>query len=129
MRKINKVLNVLSYVSAFGLALFTGLTIATGISYRITEIEPLRVTGISFAVVGYVLFISTSFLFGLKDFDFGPSKKEIMQERNKMVDKLEQEVTGLRFDISYLNAKVRILEARIKVKVDKPIDKTRKDKK
>ena len=46
----------------------------------------------------------------------------MVEEKLKLVDKLEQEVTDL-------NAKVRILEPRIKVKVDKPIDKTSKDKK
>ena len=132
MRKINKVFNVLFLISGVLLIILTiVIAITTALLFFIDGVGGGSITEIVywlFVACIFILPITLIFL-NLSEHKFKPSKKEIMQERNKMVDKLEQEVTGLRFDISYLNAKVRILEPRIKVKVDKPIDKTSKDKK
>ena len=132
MRKINKVFNVLFLISGVLLIILTiVIAITTALLFFIDVVGGGSITEIVYWLFVACIFILpiTLILLNLSEHKFKPSKKEIIQERNKMVDKLEQEVTGLRFDISYLNAKVRILEPRIKVKVDKPIDKTSKDKK
>ena len=132
MRKINKIFNVLFYISGVLLIILTiGIAITTALLFFIDGVGGGLIIEIVCQLFVACIFILpiTLILLNLSEHKFKPSKKEIIQERNKMVDKLEQEVTGLRFDISYLNAKVRILEPRIKVKVDKPIDKTSKDKK
>lgn len=139
MRKINKIFNVLFLISGVLLIILNiSIAIIIALLFFIDGVGGGSITEIVywlFVACIFILPITLIFL-NLSEHKFKPSKKEIIQERNKMVeerlkliDKLEQEVTGLRFDISYLNAKVRILEPRIKVKVDKPIDKTSKDKK
>ena len=132
MRKINKVFNVLFLISGVLLIILTiVIAITTALLFFIDVVGGGLITEIVywlFVACIFILPITLIFL-NLSEHKFKPSKKEIIQERNKMVDKLEQEITDLRFAISYLNAKVRILEPRIKVKVDKPIDKTSKDKK
>ena len=143
MRKINKIFNVLFYISGVLLIILTiGIVITTALLFFIDVVGVGSITEIVYWLFVACIFILhiTLILLNLSEHKFKPSKKEIIQERNKMVEEklklvdkleqeLEQEVTDLRFDISYLNAKVRILEPRIKVKVDKPIDKTSKDKK
>lgn len=132
MRKINKIFNVLFLISGVLLIILNiSIAIIIALLFFIDVVGGGLITEIVywlFVACIFILPITLIFL-NLSEHKFKPSKKEIIQERNKMVDKLEQEVTDLRFAISYLNAKVRILEPRIKVKVDKPIDKTSKDKK
>ena len=125
MRKINKIFNVLFYISGVLLIILTiGIAITTALLFFIDGVGGGLIIEIVCQLFVACIFILpiTLILLNLSEHKFKPSKKEIIQERNKMVDKLEQEVTDL-------NAKVRILEPRIKVKVDKPIDKTSKDKK